>query len=120
LTVDCGKRSNTVAIAIFKKPSSRFSIANTTVSGSRATLSVKVPGPGKLTSTASKAKPAKTTVKRARGAKLVVRLNRAGVRALRKSRTGRLRVPVRVRYLPAGGKSAVKTVTVTFNRTAGR
>jgi len=120
LTIDCGKRSNTVAIAIFKKPSSRFSIANTTVNGSRATLSVKVPGPGKLTSTAAKAKPGKVTIRKARGAKLVVKLNRAGMRALRKSRTGRLRVPVRVRYLPAGGKSAVKTVMVTFNRTAGR
>jgi hypothetical protein len=120
LTVDCGKRSNTVAIAIFKKPSSRFSIANTTVNGSRATLSVKVSGPGKLTSRAAKAEPGKVTVKKARGAKLVVKLNRAGMRALRKSKTGRLKVPVQVRYLPAGGKSAVKTVTVTFNRTAGR
>jgi hypothetical protein len=120
LTVDCGERSNTVAIAIFKRPSSRFSIANTTVNGSRATLSVKVPGPGKLTSSAAKAKPGKVTIRKARGAKLVVRLNRAGMRALRKSRTGRLKVPVRVRYLPAGGKPAVKTVTVTFNRTAGR
>jgi hypothetical protein len=120
LTVNCGQRSNTVAIAIFKKPSSRFSIANTTVNGSRATLSVKVPGPGKLTSRAAKAKPGKVTIKRARGVNLVIKLNRAGVRALRKSRTGRLKVPVRVRYLPAGGKSAIKTVTVTFNRTAGR
>jgi hypothetical protein len=120
LTVDCGKRSNTVAIAIFKKPSSRFSIANTTVNGAKATLSVKVSGPGKLTSKAAKAKPGKATIKRARGAKLVVRLNRAGMRALRKSRTGRLRVPVRVRYLPTGGKSAIKTVTVTFKHTAGR
>jgi len=120
LTVDCGKRSNTVAIAIFKKPSSRFSIADTTVNGSRATLSVKVPGPGKLTSSAAKAKPGKVTIRKARGAKLVVKLNRAGIRALRKSKTGRLKVPVRVRYLPAGGKSATKTVTVIFKHTAGR
>jgi hypothetical protein len=120
LTVNCGKRSNTIAIAIFKRPSSRFSIANTTVSGSRATLSVKVAGPGRLTSSAAKTKPGKLTVKKARGAKLVVKLNRAGTRALRKSKTGRLKVPVRVRYLPAGGKSATKTVTVTFKHTAGR
>jgi hypothetical protein len=120
LTVNCGQRSNTVAIAIFKKPSSRFSIADTTVNGSRATLSVKVAGPGKLTSSAANAKPGRVTIRKARGAKLVVKLNRAGIRALRKSRTGRLKVPVRVRYLPAGGKSATKTVTVTFNRTAGR
>ena len=120
LTVDCGKRSNTVAVAIFKRPSSRFSIANTTVKGSRATLSVKVPGPGKLTSKAARAKPGKVTIKRARGAKLVIKLNRAGMRALGKSRTGRLKVAVRVRYLPAGGRAATKTVSVTFNRTAGR
>jgi len=120
LTVNCGKRSNTVAIAIFKRPTNRFSIADTTVKGSRATLSVRVPGPGKLTSSAAKAKPGKATVRRARGANLVVRLNRAGVRALRRSKTGRLKVPVEVRYLPAGGKSATKTVTVTFKHTAGR
>jgi hypothetical protein len=120
LTVNCGQRSNTIAIAIFKKPSSRFSIANTTVKGSRATLSVKVAGPGKLTSSATNAKPGRVTVKKARGAKLVVKLNRAGIRALRKSRTGRLKVPVRVRYLPVGGRASIKAVTVTFNRTAGR
>jgi hypothetical protein len=120
LTVNCGKRSNTVAIAIYKRPSSRFSIANTTVKGARATLSVKVAGPGKLTSTATNAKPGKVTVKKARGAKLVVKLNRAGVLALRKSKSGRLKVPVRVRYLPAGGRAATKTVAVTFKHTAGR
>jgi hypothetical protein len=120
LTVNCGQRSNTIAIAIFKRPSSRFSIANTTVNGSKATLSVKVAGPGKLTSSATNAKPGQVTVKKARGAKLVVKLNRAGIRALRKSKTGRLKVPVRVRYLPAGGKSTTKIVTVTFNRTGRR
>jgi hypothetical protein len=120
LTVNCGQRSNTVAIAIFKRPSSRFSIADTTVNGSRATLSVKVAGPGKLTSSATNAKPAGVTVKKARGAKLVVKLNRAGIRALRKAKTGRLKVPVRIRYLPAGGRAATKTVTVTFKHTAGR
>jgi hypothetical protein len=120
LTINCGKRSNTIAIAIYKRPSNRFSIANTTVTGAKATLSVKVAGPGKLTSRATKAKPGRVTIGKARGARLVVRLNRAGIRALRKSKTGRLKVPLRVRYLPAGGKSATKTVTVTFNRTVGR
>jgi len=120
LTVNCGKRSNTIAVAIFKKPSNRFSIANTTVNGSKATLSVKVAGPGKLTSSAAKAMPGKVTIKKAGRAKLVVKLNRAGSRALRKSKTGRLKVPVRVRYLPAGGRAATKAVTVTFKHTAGR
>jgi hypothetical protein len=120
LTVNCGKRSNTIAIAVFQRPSSRFSIANTTVNGAKATLSVKVPGPGKLTSTAANAKPAKATIRKARGAKLMIKLNRSGLRALRKSKTGRLKVPIRVRYLPAGGRAATKTVTVTFKHTAGR
>jgi hypothetical protein len=120
LTVNCGQRSNTIAVAIFKRPSSRFSIADTTVNGSRATLSVKVAGPGKLTSSATNAKPGKVTIRKARGAKLVVKLNQAGIRALRRSKTGRLKVPVRVRYLPAGGRAAIKTVTVTFKHTAGR
>jgi hypothetical protein len=120
LTINCGKRSNTIAIAIYKRPSNRFSIANTTVNGAKATLSIRVAGPGKLTSRAAKAKPGRVTIKKARGARLVVRLNRAGIRALRKSKTGRLKVPVRVRYLPAGGKSATKIITVTFNHTMGR
>lgn len=120
LTVNCGQRSNTIAIAVFKRPSSRFSIANKTVRGSKATLAIKVAGPGTLTSSATKAKPSKVVVRKARAAKLVVKLNRAGIRALRKARTGRLEVPIRVRYVPAGGRSATKTVTVTFKRTAGR
>jgi len=119
LTVNCGQRSNTVAITIFKRPSSRFSIANTSVDGSKATLSVKVPGPGTLTSSAAKAKPGKVTIKKARGAKLVVRLNRAGIRALRKSKSGRLKVTARVRFTPAGGKPATKTISLTFKK-AGR
>jgi hypothetical protein len=120
LTVNCGQRSNTVAITMFKRPSNRFSVANLTVRGSAATLSVKVPGPGTLTTSAANTKAAKAVVKRAGQATVKIRLSRSGIRALRKARSHRLKVISRVRFTPAGGRAATKTVSVTFKRKVGR
>jgi hypothetical protein len=120
LTVNCGQRSNTVAIAIFKRPSNRFSIADKAVGGSAVTLSVKVPGPGKLTTSAANTKAAKTVVKRAGRATVKIRLTSSGARALRRGKSNTLKVMARVRFTPAGGRPATKTVAVTFKRKAGR
>jgi hypothetical protein len=120
LTVNCGQRSNTVAIAIFKRPSNRFSIANKAANGSAVTLSVKVPGPGKLTTSAANTKAAKTVVKRAGRATVKIRLTSSGALALRRSKGNTLKVMARVRFTPAGGRPATKTVAVTFKRKAGR
>lgn len=117
LTVDCGQRSNTIAIAIASKPNSKFSIRKQAATPAAVTLSVKVPGPGKLNTTGTNTKPAKTTVKKAGRATLKVKLTRAGRKALHNS--GALRVATRVRFTPDGGKPATKTITLTFKK-AGR
>ena len=120
LTVNCGHRSNTIAIALFQKPDSRFSITKRSVTGSTATLSVETAGPGKLETSGSYLRAAKATIKRPGTATIKIKLSDAGTRALRKARTRTLRVAVRVRFTPAGGDAASKTVSVTLKRKAGR
>jgi hypothetical protein len=120
LTIDCGQRSNTIAITVFGQPDSRFSVTNVSVTGSTATLSVKVPGPGKIETTATYTKGAKTTVTKTGTMKVKVKLTAAGARALARAKSDRLRVGVRVAFTPAGGQRATKTVTVTYKHKAGR
>jgi hypothetical protein len=120
LTVNCGQWSNTIAIAIFKRASNRFSIAGKTVRGSAVTLSVRVPGPGKLTTSAANTKAAKAVVKRAGQATVRIRLSRSGARALHSAKTNTLKVTARVQFTPAGGKPATKKLTITFKRKVGR
>jgi hypothetical protein len=120
LTVDCGRRSNTIAVAIFQEPDNRFSIPTRSVAGSVATLKVAVPGPGKLESFGTSTRAAKVTVKKPGTASLKVRLTSATARALGRSASQTRRVKVRVRFTPAGGRSASKTVTITFKHKGGR
>jgi hypothetical protein len=120
LTVDCGRRSNTIAIAVFREPDNRFAVTKVSVAGSTATLSVKVPGPGKIDTTGARIRAAKTTITRPGTAKVKVRLRAAGARALARAKTDRLRVGVRVAFTPAAGRRAAKTVTVTYKHKAGR
>jgi hypothetical protein len=120
LTVDCGRRSNTIAVAIFQEPDNRFSIPSRSVSGSTATLKVTLPGPGKLESFGAGTRAVKVTVKKPGTATLKVKLTSAATMALRRSASQSRRVKVRVRFTPAGGRSASKPVTITFTRKGGR
>jgi hypothetical protein len=120
LTVDCGHRSNTIAVAVFQEPNNRFSIPSRTVSGSTVTLKVRVPGPGQLESSGTGTRPAKVTVKRPGTASLKVKLTSVTTKALRRAKRHARRVKVRVRFTPAGGQPAAKTVTITFKREGGR
>ncbi len=120
LTVDCGRQSNTIAITVFHEPANRFSITKVSVVGTMATLSVKVPGPGKIEASGTRTRAAKTTITKTSTAKVKVVLTGAGVRALGRARSHRLRVGVQVRFTPAGGRRATKTVTVTYKHKAGR
>lgn len=114
LTINCGNVSNTVAVAIFQQPSNRFSITKTSVSGAMATLSVKVPGPGKIETSALHTVSAKKTVAKANTIKIAVRLTSAGKKTLAKAKSGRLTVSVKVRFTPAGGAAATLTKSLTF------
>jgi hypothetical protein len=120
LTVDCGHRSNTIAVTLFHKPDNRFVVTRRSVTDTTATLTVRVPGPGKLQSSAPNTKAAKITVKRLGSATIKIKLSAVGVRALRRAKSHKLKVAVGLRYTPAGGSSASKTTIVTFTRKAGR
>jgi hypothetical protein len=120
LTVDCGHRSNTIAVAIFREPDNGFAVTGRSVVGSTATLRVRVPGPGKIQSAGSNSTAAKVTVKRSGTVSVKVRLSRAGVRALGRAASRTLKVRARVRFTPAGGRPASKTVTLTFKRGSSR
>jgi hypothetical protein len=120
LTINCGHASNTIAVAVFKEPDNAFSIPARSVTGSTAVLRVRVPGPGKIESSAVNARAAKVTVKRAATATVRVKLTSAGKRALARAKGHALKVTVRVRFTPAGGRPATKAVTVTFKRGSGR
>jgi hypothetical protein len=115
LTASCGRVSNTIAIAVFHEPDNHFSIPNRSITGTTARLVVRVPGPGKLETTGTRTTATKTTVKTAGGEiTITTKLNRTGAKALAKAKSHKLKAKIGVRYTPAGGKPATKTLTVTF------
>jgi hypothetical protein len=120
LTVNCGQLSNTIAVAIYQEPSNAFSITKTSVKGSTATLSLKLPGVGKVQTSAKSTKATTTTITKAGTVKVKVKLSSAGAKALKKSKSRKLTVTARIRYTPAGGTTATETVSVTYTRKAGR
>jgi hypothetical protein len=120
LTIDCGHRSNTIGVAVFQQPDNTFSVTRRSVTGSAATVTVRLPGPGKVETSANGAKAPKVTVKKAGTATIKVKLTSTGLKALRKAKSRTLKVSARVRFTPAGGQPNTKTVTLTFKRKAGR
>jgi hypothetical protein len=120
LTVNCGRRSNTIAVTLFQEPVNGFSVLSRSVAGSAATLRVRVPGPGKLESFGAGTLAAKVRIKEPGTATIKVTLTSGGVRALSRAARHTRKVPVRVRFTPAGGRSASKTVTITFKQKGGR
>ncbi len=120
LTVNCGQVSNTIAIAVYEEPSNAFAVTKTSVKGAMATLSVKLPGVGKVQSSGKNTKATTTTVTDAGTVKVKVKLSAAGSKALKKSKSRKLNVTVAIRFTPAGGETATETVSLTYTRTAGR
>jgi hypothetical protein len=114
LTINCGKASNTIAIAIYHAPDNRFTITKATVKGTVATLTLKLPGVGKVTTTASHTAAKTTAITKAGTRTVKVALTKAGKKALDKAKTRRLKVTVRLKYTPAGGTAAKLTKTLTF------
>ena len=111
---------NTVVNAIAGTPDNNFSITRTSVKGTTATLSIALPGPGKLETSSGQTSAAKTTVNKAGNVSVPVRLTGAAATALKRSKSHSLKVKVTVRFTPSGGKTARRTLTVTFKRKAGR
>ncbi len=114
LTVNCGKASNTIAVAIYHAPDNRFTITKTTVKGTTASLTLKLPGVGKITTTAAHTAAKTTAIAKAGTRTVNVVLTKAGKKALDKAKSRKLKVTVRVTYTPAGGTAATLTKTLTF------
>ena len=120
LTVNCGKTSNTVGLAILQVPSNAFTISKVAVNGKSATVTVSVPGPGRIEVSGGNAGSASKTVTKASSASLTVSLTKAGKKALAKAKSKKLGVSLRVTFTPAGGTAASKTQGATFKRAAKR
>ena len=122
LTVNCGHASNTIAVATsaIRLPSNAFSVGRATVKGTTATLSLSLPGPGRLQASGAKTKGATVTVAKAGAQKIKVSLSRAGLKALRKAKRRTLAVKVALRFTPTGGQAATQTATLTFKGKGGR
>ena len=120
LTVNCGHASNTIAIAIYHAPDNRFTITKTTVKGATASLTLKLPGVGKVTTSAAHTVAKSTTVTKAGTRTVKVALTKAGKTALTKAKGRKLKVTVRIGYTPAGGTAATLTKSFTFKTASKR
>ncbi len=114
LTVNCGHASNTIAVAIYHAPDNRFTITKIMVKATTATLSLKLPGVGKVTTTANHTVAKTTTIAKAGTRTVNVTLTKAGKKALNKAKSRKLKVTVRVSYTPADGTAATLTKSLTF------
>jgi hypothetical protein len=119
LTVNCGVASNTVAVATTGEPNNTFSIGRATVKRTIATVSVTLPGPGKLEIFGARTRAATTTVAKAGTRTVRVALSGAGVKGLRKAKRRTLAVKVQLRFTPTGGQPAIRTAALTFKRNGG-
>jgi hypothetical protein len=113
LTINCGKVSNTIAIAMYQAPSNTIT-ASGKVKGTTATVKVKVPGPGSISIRSGHVKTATKHASKATSYSIKVTLNATAVKSLKKHK--RLTVSLSVRFTPTGGTTGTKTVKVTFKR----
>jgi len=90
------------------------------VKGTTATVTVKVPGPGKIQAASGKSSPTSTTIKQAGTTSLTVQLTKAGKKALAKTHNKKLTVAIRVTFTPASGTAATQTRTPTFKHGGAR
>jgi hypothetical protein len=118
LTIDCGQRSNTIAITI--APNNKFTIANTKINGQTAMLSLRLPGAGRIRTAGRRTSPKMTRIARAGTATIKIKLTNTAANTLTKAKTGRLETAVRVRFTPKGGRPATKTTTLVFKRATAK
>ena len=89
-----------------------FAIVSHRTSGSRAILRVRVPTAGRILTSGRDLRVVRRHLGKAGTVKLTVRLTRTGVQLLH--RHGRLRIGLRVEFIPRSGRRAKASVTVTF------
>jgi hypothetical protein len=113
LTINCGKASNTIAIAMYQAPSNTFT-AKATTKGSSATLKIKVPGAGSISVRSGRVKTATKHAGKATTYSVKVTLTAKAKKSLKRHK--KLAVSLAVRFTPTGGTTASKTVKVTFKQ----
>ena len=118
LTVNCGRVSNTIAIAI--AADNTLTIGKRTVTGSSASITLATKAPGAIRATGTRIKTTTVTLPVAGAKTLKVKLTTAGKRALAKAKSRKLKTTIRLRFTPIGAQTVSKTVTVTFTRKEGR
>ena len=118
LTVNCGHASNTIAVAtsVAHLPSNAFTLGKASVKGSSATLTLSLPGPGRLEASGALIKGAASSIAKAGAQSIQVKLGKAGAKALAKARKRSLAVKVQIRFTPTGGAASSQSATVTFKR----
>jgi DNA-binding beta-propeller fold protein YncE len=121
LTVNCGRASNTVALAVRKLPSNRFTLSGLALTkGTTAILKIKVAGPGKVQVRGRRVAGTTKTLTRKRTTRIAVRLTNAARRKLANTPSHRIAVPLRVRFTPAGGTGRTVVKTVIFKHGGSR
>ncbi len=118
LTVNCGRVSNTIAVAI--AADNTLTIGKRTVTGSTASIVLTTKAPGAIRATSTRTNTVSVSIPQAGSKTIKVTLTTAGKRALAKAKSRKLKTTVRLRFSPVGAQPVTKTVTVTFTRKAGR
>lgn len=98
------------------EPSNVFTVAKVSVKGTVATVSVRVPGPGKLQSASASSVRSSMAVSHASTVTITVHLSKKARKALSRARKKKLTLALRVTFTPTGGTAATKTQTITFKR----
>jgi hypothetical protein len=120
VSVSCGRASNSVELTVAASASNLFRLGVGAVKGSSGAVAVALPGPGTVVSTGRYLAKSTVKVKKAGSLSVQVRLTAAGRRALARSRSGALKVTVRVWYTPAGGSGRTLSTSVSFKRGGSR
>jgi hypothetical protein len=101
-------------------PADRFT-ARLKVTGTLATITTVVPGPGTVKATGNKSITTATETVKAKGnVTLKLKLTKAGREALRNGKSRKLTVSIKLSYTPAGGTTQTLTRTITFKRGGAR
>lgn len=93
-------------------PSNNFTLETVKHEGTSAKIRVKVPGSGVITASGKDLLATKATAKSAGKFWLPLKLSKAGIAALQKEQT--LKVKVTFVYTPTGGSPGRKRKTITF------
>jgi hypothetical protein len=120
VSVSCGRSSNSVELSVKTTPSSVFRLGGGAVKGSSGAVAVALPGAGTVVATGKYVSKSTVKVKKAGSVSVQVRLTTAGRRTLARSRSGALKVTLRIRYTPTGGTGRTLTKSMTFKRGASR